>query len=269
MPSLLLLAPAHSDGMAPAHHLERHFGARLFTVRQRRVNLTAEGEALFAYTERVFNLLRKAERAGAATRGLERGELKLGASRTIGIYLLRPVLVRFAAQYPVVGVAVSIGTTADVVARVLADEMPFGLVEAAVHHPELDVRPFATDEMVLIVPPEHSWTQGAALPVEALRGTVILRRDPGSGTRAFVDGTLERAGLTPETATMLGRAEALKQAILAGGGGLGAANHRAARAHCRDVGCRTRAGARSTAQLADRQPTRRAVRAGGHGAPGC
>lgn len=198
--------------------LERHYGARLFAVRHRRVYLTAEGEAQFAYSERVFNLLREAERAVAATQGLERGRLHVGASATIGIYLLPPVLVEFGRSHPAVQIEVAIGTTAEIVARVLADEVPLGLVEAVVNHPDLAVRPFATDEMVLIVPPEHPWVRAGPLPVDALQGSAILRREPGSGTQAFVDTLLERAGARLETAMVLGSTEALKQAVLAGGG---------------------------------------------------
>ncbi|HZS02858.1 MAG TPA: LysR family transcriptional regulator [Chloroflexota bacterium] len=198
--------------------LERHFGARLFVVRHRRVHLTAEGEALFAYSVRVFNLLREAERAVAETQGLERGQLHVGASATIGIYLLPPVLVEFARQYPAVQVELTVGTSADIVARVLADEVPLGLVEASVTHPDLDVEPFAADEMVLIVPPDHPWARAGAISIEALQGTAILRREPGSGTQAFVDATLEHAGARLATAMVLGSTEALKQAVLAGGG---------------------------------------------------
>jgi DNA-binding transcriptional LysR family regulator len=197
--------------------LERHFGAPLFAVRHRRVYLTAEGEALFTYSERVFNLLREAERAVAATHGLERGRLHVGASTTIGNYLLPPALVQFARLHPAVQVEVTVGTSADIVARVLADEVPIGFVEAGVNHPDLDVQTFATDEMVLVVPPGHAWAQAGAVSIEALRGTAILRREPGSGTQAFVDGMLERAGAILDTAMVLGSTEALKQAVLAGG----------------------------------------------------
>jgi LysR family transcriptional regulator, transcriptional activator of the cysJI operon len=198
--------------------LERHFGARLFAVRHRRVYLTAEGEALFAYSERVFNLLREAERAVAATQGLERGQLQVGASATIGIYLLPPVLVQFARLHPAVRVEVSVGTTAEVVARVLADEVPVGFVEAGVSHPDLDVQTFATDEMVLIVPAGHAWATAGVVSIDVLRETAILRRERSSGTQAFVDVMLERAGATPDTAMALGSSEALKQAVIAGGG---------------------------------------------------
>jgi DNA-binding transcriptional LysR family regulator len=198
--------------------LERRLGARLFQVRHRRVFLTDAGEALFAYTERVFHLLHEAERAVAATQGLRRGRLHLGASTTIGHYLLPPVLARFAAEHPAVQVEVAIGTTAEIVARVRADELPCGLVEAAVGHADLVARPFATDDMVLIVPPDHPWAQRPALPLAALRDTAILRREAGSGTQAFVDQALARAGVLLATAMVLGSTEALKQAVLAGGG---------------------------------------------------
>src|SRR5690242_11677114 len=55
--------------------LERHYRARLFEVRSRRVYLTAEGEALLEYADRIFALLGDAERAVAETRNLQRGQL--------------------------------------------------------------------------------------------------------------------------------------------------------------------------------------------------
>src|SRR5262245_25963037 len=86
--------------------LERHYGGRLFELRHRRVRLSAEGEALLPYAERVLGLLREADDAVAATRGLERGQLALGASTTIGNYLLPPILARFRAAHPALRIEV-------------------------------------------------------------------------------------------------------------------------------------------------------------------
>src|SRR5262245_11381527 len=86
--------------------LERHYGAPLLAVRHRRSRLTPEGEALYAYTARVFNLLREAERALAAVRDAARGHLAVGASTTVGIYLLPAVLGDFVRARP--GVEVSL-----------------------------------------------------------------------------------------------------------------------------------------------------------------
>jgi DNA-binding transcriptional LysR family regulator len=196
--------------------LERHYGAPLLEVRHRRTRLTAEGEALLSYTSRVFNLLREAERAVAAVRDAERGHLAVGASTTIGIYLLPAALGAFVRARPGVEVAVAVGTSAEVRDRVLRDEVAFGLVEAPVPHPELEAVPFAEDEVVLIAPPDHPWAHAGRVEPAALRGGRYLRREAGSGTRAFVDAALQRAGIAAETAMELGSTEALKQAVLAG-----------------------------------------------------
>jgi DNA-binding transcriptional LysR family regulator len=196
--------------------LERHYGAPLLETRHRRVYLTPEGEALFAYTERVFHLVRESEREVAAVRRLARGRLVLGASATIGAYLLPRYLGAFAAARPGVEISLAVGTTAEVLTRVLSDEVPLGLVEAPVSHPEVDARPFAADELILVAAPDHPWAAAGAVGVEALRGARILRREAGSGTQAIVDAALARHGLTLPTAMALGDTEALKQAVMAG-----------------------------------------------------
>src|SRR6059036_3564576 len=94
---LSLSQPAVS---AQIRALERHYGARLFDVRHRRVQLTPEGEAVLPYAERVLALLREADDAVAATQGLQRGHLSFGASTTIGNYMLPPVLASFRTAHP-------------------------------------------------------------------------------------------------------------------------------------------------------------------------
>jgi DNA-binding transcriptional LysR family regulator len=193
--------------------LERHYGTPLIAVRYRRVYLTDEGAALFEYAERMLTLLPEAEEA-VATRDRDQGQLALGASSTIANHLLPSVLGCFAQSHPDVHVTVAIGTSAETIGRVLADEVPFGLVAVPLSQPGLDVQPFATDEMVLIVLPEHPWAAESALRLDVLQDVPFLRREPGSATRALVDSRLASVGVTVGTAMELGSTEALKQAVL-------------------------------------------------------
>ena len=135
--------------------LEHYFGARLFEMRQRLVHLTAAGQALFTYTQRVFNLLDEAGRAVVATQRAERGLLRLGASPTIGVYLLPAMLAELHAQHREVHIDVFVGPTAEVITRVVADHLPLGLVEAPVSHPDLVVDRMGEDELVLVAPKNH------------------------------------------------------------------------------------------------------------------
>jgi DNA-binding transcriptional LysR family regulator len=196
--------------------LERHYGAPLLLVRHRRMRLTAEGEALHACTARVFNLLRAAQRTIAAVRDAARGHLAVGASTTVGIYLLPAVLGDFVRERPGVEVSLAVGTSAEVRDRVLRDDAPIGLVEAPVPHPDLESVPFAADEVVLIAPPGHPLARAGRVALDDLQGQRVLWREATSGTRAFVVAALARAGVAIEAALELGSTEAQKQAVLAG-----------------------------------------------------
>ena len=196
--------------------LERYFGGRLFEVRQRRVHLTAAGHTLFTYTQRVFNLLDEAGRAVSATQRAQRGVLRLGASPTIGVYLLPSLLGQFQRAHPEVEIDVAIGPTGDIVARVVADDLPFGLVEAPISHRDLMVDRVGEDELVLVAPRTHPLASARGVEPRALADVPLLRRETGSGTRALVDTALQRAGVSPPTLMQLASPEALKQAVLAG-----------------------------------------------------
>jgi DNA-binding transcriptional LysR family regulator len=213
-----LLALSQPSVSAHIRALERYYRAPLFEVRRRRVHLTAEGQALLALTQRIFNLVEETDRAIAATQGVERGYLALEASPTIGVYLLPPSLSRYRRTYPGVTVELTIGPTEHVAASVLADRVPLGLVEAPVAHADLHVEPFGHDDMVLIAPRDHPWAAAGAVEPKALQGLPLLRREAGSAIRATVDAMLHDAGLAAETDMVLGSTEALKQAVVAGAG---------------------------------------------------
>lgn len=211
--TLALSQPAVS---AHIRALEQIYGVPLFQIQRRRAFLTPEGEALFAYTERIFNLVGEAEHAIAATRGLERGRLVTAASATIGVHLLPPMLRDFRLKYPGIRLQVGIARSEEIVAQVLANRIPFGLVEAVIsEHDGIEVRPFATDHMVLIAPTDHPWTRAGRVSRAQLKSTAVLRREAGSGLRVLLDLLLEEAGLSLETAMELGTTEAIIGAVRA------------------------------------------------------
>lgn len=211
---LALSQPAVS---AQVHALEHVFGVSLFQIQRRRAFLTPEGQALLTYTERIFHLVGEAEHAIAATHDLERGRLTCAASPTIGIYLLPPILGKFHDKYPGIRVQLNIADSEEIVTQVRASRIPFGLIEAVVtEQEEIEVRPFATDDLVLIAPADHPWAIAGHVSRSQLQSMPILSREPGSGLRLLVDRLLAEAGMSPETAMELGTTEALIAAVRAG-----------------------------------------------------
>jgi DNA-binding transcriptional LysR family regulator len=196
--------------------LEHYYDARLFEVRQRRTRLTPPGEALFAYTRRVFHLLDEAAQVLEATRAGKLGVLRFGASTTLGNSLLPIVLGEFARARPGVTLDVAIGTSGDVLGWVKADRVQFGFVEAPLQDADVQIDPIGQDELVLAVAANHPLARRPRLMPADLVGYPILRREATSGTQQLVDTALARAGATSPTLLVLGSTEALKQAVLQG-----------------------------------------------------
>jgi DNA-binding transcriptional LysR family regulator len=198
--------------------LEHYYGMRLFEVRQRRTHLTAAGEALFAYTTRVFHLLDEANQVLEATRSGQHGVLRFGASTTLGNYLLPIVLGGFGRAHPRVSFDVAIGTSGDVLAWVKADRIQFGFVEAPLQDADVELESIGQDELLLTLAAAHPLVHHNRMSASSLVRYPILRREATSGTQQLVDTELARAGATSPTQLVLGSTEALKQAVVQGVG---------------------------------------------------
>jgi len=196
--------------------LERELGVRLFERLGRRIRLTPEGAAMLEHASRILAQVEAAKRTALAYRGLEAGELVVGASLTIGNYLLPELLGDFHRSHPGVRLVLDISPSYRVGQRVAAGELDIGLVEAEVADPELEARPFHTDELVLIVPPDHRWAARGWAEVGELAEEPFLEREPGSGTREIVRARLAESGVALSPALELGSPEALKRAVRAG-----------------------------------------------------
>jgi DNA-binding transcriptional LysR family regulator len=194
--------------------LESYYGAKLFEVRQRRTCLTAPGEALLAYTTRVFHLLDEADQVLDSTRSGQHGVLRFGASTTLGNYLLPLVLADYSRAHPGVALEADIATSADVLGWVKAERVQFGFVEAPLQDGDIQVDPIGQDVLVLTAAAGHRLTRVGSLAPASLANVPILRREATSGTQQLVDSQLTACGANSPTLLVLGSTEALKQAVL-------------------------------------------------------
>lgn len=103
----------------------------------------------------------------------------------------------------------------DAIQRVLDDEFDFAIVVLPVVDSRLEVEPLLREDVLLVVPPEHSWAGRPSVRMaEALADPALLLSMPGLGLRAMVDAAA-RDGGGPLRANL----EMRSQAILARGFG--------------------------------------------------
>jgi len=132
--------------------LEETLGLPLLDRLGKRVELTEAGSLLYGYARRTLDIIDEAALAFEEMRGIKRGSLRVGASTTVGIYLLPAALGAFKKLHPGLVISLEIGTRARVQEQVLRNELDLAVVGPALKDPELAILPFLTDELVVVAP---------------------------------------------------------------------------------------------------------------------
>jgi DNA-binding transcriptional LysR family regulator len=196
--------------------LEHDLAAPLVDRLPRGVRLTAAGELLFAHAQRILQAERSAEQELDELQSLGRGKLSVGASTTIGSYLVPSLFGELHRSHPGVQLDLEIANTAVIQSAVLEHRLDLGLIEGFVTSDNLAVETLAGDEMVAIAAPSHPALAKAPLRASALRDLPVLMREQGSGTREVVEAALAARGVEIRPIMSLGSTEALKNAVLHG-----------------------------------------------------
>jgi LysR family transcriptional regulator, transcriptional activator of the cysJI operon len=212
---LLLTQPAVTQQIKA---LEDELGVPLFERGGGHIALSAGGTALLPYAEKMKELSDEAAEAVAGAFGQRAGELQLGASQTIGQYLLPNFIAGFRGTNPKVRVTARCGNSDQMLEAVLAREIHIALIEGPERRKDLHIEPFMKDYLVLVVPAAHKWAN-SEVTLEDLKGQPLLMREFGSGSRRVVEQALASAGLKTKDLTVsmeLDSTEGILSAVEAG-----------------------------------------------------
>jgi len=205
--------PAISRQLA---ELESSCAVQLLERMPRGVRLTDAGKRLCEHARRIRASAQAAERELAELRGLTRGRLSVGASTTIGSYLIPAVFGEFHRRHGGIELELEIANTAAIQTAVAERELDLGLTEGLIASEQLEVEVVHHDEMVAIVAPSDPLLRDTPVPCERLRPRSFLIRERGSGSRDVVVAALADRGVQLDDAMALGSTEAIKSAVASG-----------------------------------------------------
>jgi DNA-binding transcriptional LysR family regulator len=213
--TLSLTQPAISQQI---HALEEYYGSKLFERTSKRVELTRAGETLLPYAKQILELTAAAK--GAVDDLVDRvtGRMTIGATLTIGEYILPQVLAQYTRRYPEVEVEMVIANTEEIGEMALNLRLDAALVEGRFVHKSLMLTPFLEDEMVLVAPAGHPLTEKREIRVDDLASESFVLREVGSGTRVVAEEVLDSLGVQPAKLYAFGSTQAIKEAVEAGMG---------------------------------------------------
>lgn len=193
--------------------LESALRIDLFNRSKSGISLTKAGVLLKKYTDILIEQERELEYKLSELRDSLSGELRLGASTTIGQYIIPRILGEFASKNTEVNISLINHNSQEIIERVLSKDIDLGVVEGSSKFKELKYIPFMEDEIVAIAHTSQSVSQCEQFPIGDLVSKPLVLREVGSGSLEVIAAKLHkyRIGLKDLNVKMhLGSTESIK-----------------------------------------------------------
>lgn len=195
--------------------LETQLGAKVFDRIGRRLQLNELGRRLLPLAQETVARAQEMEDIAAGDLPGQ-GRLRIGASLTIGNYLMPQLIGDYLKTYPRSEVSLNVGNTRHVIESVRQFTCDVGFIEGFCHDPDIEVLPWMEDELVIFAHAEHPLAKQTTLAATDFANAQWILREAGSGTREVFDNAV--AGKLPnlQVRLELSHTEAIKGAVEAG-----------------------------------------------------
>jgi DNA-binding transcriptional LysR family regulator len=173
--------------------LEKNLDVLLINRENNKISLTENGKVFLEYSERILGLCEESCRALIDLKNGERGNLTVGASQTIGTYLMPRVLALFAQNYPQINLKVQVNSTQIIAQNVISREIDIAVVGGEIPNElkkNLTVENFVEDEFSLIVSKSHPFGIKKIITKEDLYHLNFITLNSNSTIRKFIDNIL-------------------------------------------------------------------------------
>ncbi len=195
-------------------NLENVFGVRLInrSVKQKTIVITESGFTLYKKAKEILNLIDITHMEVLNTSNSIKGHLKIGASLTIGEYVLPKFLAIFCKKYPDIDIEVFIENTSIICSHLKDLTLDIGLIEGTSSSSSFTQEYFLEDKMVLAFP-YNSELIADNFSFDKLQNQKWVVREEGSGTREFLNMFLGTNEIIPNGIMVLGSNYAVKEAV--------------------------------------------------------
>jgi LysR family transcriptional regulator, transcriptional activator of the cysJI operon len=207
---LYMAQPSVSQAIA---ELEKYYEVRLFDRLNHKLYLTAAGERLQTYAHHILSLSEQARKELADLN--QGGFVRIGASLTVGAYLLPDLVVAFRQQSPAVEVFTLVDNTTVIEQKILEDQLDLGIVEGPMTSPHIVEEMYCDDHLVFIASPAHPLASKESITVQELANQSFIVREPGSGTQTIFEHAMQASEVPWKVAGIYNNIEAIKQAVIA------------------------------------------------------
>jgi len=211
--SLYITQPAVSQTIKD---IENKFSIKLFIRKGKNIMLTQEGKDFRIYARRVVNLMNEAQICLEDFNSLNKGRIHVGASSTIGNYLLPELIQTFNKKYSNIDVVTFIGNTHDILNKLEMYDIDIGLIEGLPQPDNRNIKAtkFMEDELIFICSNKHPLGSRKNVSLKELKKESFISREKGSGTRQIMEAEFKKLGVHLNVMYEFNNSEAIKNAVL-------------------------------------------------------
>ena len=206
--------------------LEKNLDILLINRENNKISLTENGKVFLQYSERILALCEESCRALIDLKNGDRGNLTVGASQTIGTYLMPRVLALFAQNYPQIDLKVQVNSTRLIANNVLNREIDIAVVGGEIPNElkkNLTIKDFVEDELSLIISKSHPFAKKKKINKENLYYLNFITLNSNSTIRKFIDNILIQNGIETKQLKIIMQFNSIEGIKTAVSLGLGAA----------------------------------------------
>jgi DNA-binding transcriptional LysR family regulator len=200
--------------------LEEEFQTKLFLRSPKFLKVTLTGEILYDRAKQMITIYEQTRQDIQEHDRSIKGELKIGASFTIGEYILPSLLIDLQEEYPELELQVVIGNTEEIVQAVRLYKVDIGLIEGQTNEKELSVHPFMQDELFIVSSNNHELANKDDVEITDLHDQAWVTREVGSGTREYLNHVIRSNGLKIKSILTISSNQGIKETLIKNGSGL-------------------------------------------------
>ena len=192
--------------------LESHYGVKLFERLSKKLYITEFGKQLYIYAKQVVDQFDNLEKR--MSENIHTENLRIGASLTVGTYLLSKILKDFNQSCPNVHTYSYVNNTSNIEKKLLKSELDVAIVEGDIQSSDLISIPVIDDYLVLLCSNNHAFATKKEIELKDLENQRFAMREDGSGTRAYLEDFLEKHDINVQIVWEASSTDTIKRAIL-------------------------------------------------------
>lgn len=196
--------------------LERSVGTKLLERNNKYVELNKAGEIVYHHAQEIIGLYTQMQDLVNDIMNKASGKLVIGASYTFGEYVLPHVVAYLQTHYPLIKPKITIANTKRISEWVATRQLDLGIVDGAVHYPQLPIEAFADDLMYVVASINSPCAHANPQSIAELQDETWIIREETSGTREAAEKMFALLNFFPKKIMEFGSTQIIKESVQAG-----------------------------------------------------